>query len=212
MVYMKGRARVARAVFPPPEQVAEVKAVACELPSELGVPISRFSRLNRDVLSVPGLHTVLLLEGTNDIGGGSNAPPAPASQVIDAMKLIIRRVHEHNVPIVGATILPMCNPPGSSREQVRTTVNNWIRSSGAFDAVLDFDAVLRDPANPTQIIPDLRHDCYHPNAAGDALLGLSIPLWVLGVPAGDHSPLRIGQHVAVSRAKHHRRHRVRAAR
>ena len=169
-------------------------------------------RLDRDVLSVPGLHTVLLLEGTNDIGGGSNAPPAPADQVIDAMKLIIDRVHAQHVPIVGATILPMCNAPGSSREQVRTTVNQWIRTSGAFDAVLDFDAVLRDPSDPTQIIPDLRHDCYHPNAAGDALLGSFIPLWALGVPVAGHPPLRIGDHVLVTGAKHTRRHRVRQTR
>jgi lysophospholipase L1-like esterase len=102
------------------------------------------------VLSVPDLRRVLLLEGTNDIGGGSNAPPAPANQVIDAIKLIIRRVHARNVAIVGATILPMCSAAGSSREQVRTAVNNWIRTSGAFDAVLDFGAVLRDPTNPTR--------------------------------------------------------------
>ncbi|MBV8942887.1 MAG: hypothetical protein JO240_14255 [Solirubrobacterales bacterium] len=139
-------------------------------------------RLDRDVLSVPGLHTVLLLEGTNDIGGGTNASPAPADRVIDAMKLIIRRVHEHHARIVGATILPMCNPRGSSKEKVRTTVNDWIRHSGAFDAVLDFDAVLRDPTEPAEIIPDLRHDCYHPNAAGDALLGESIPLSVFSAP------------------------------
>lgn len=81
------------------------------------------------MLSVPDLRRVLLLEGTNDIGGGSNAPPAPANQVIHAIKLIIRRVHARNVAIVGATILPMCNAAGSSREQVRTAVNNWIRTS-----------------------------------------------------------------------------------
>jgi lysophospholipase L1-like esterase len=161
-------------------------------------------RLNRDVLSVPGVRTVLLLEGTNDIGGGGNAPPAPAQQVIDAMKGIIARVHARHLPIVGATILPMCNPPDSSREQVRTTVNTWIRTSGAFDAVLDFDAVLRNPANPTEIVPDLRHDCYHPNAAGDEVLGSFIPLWVVGVPVGSHPALRIGQHVLISRSAHQR--------
>jgi hypothetical protein len=91
----------------------------------------------------------------------------------------------------------MCNLPGSSKEGVRRTVNHWIRTSGVFDAVLDFDAVLANPANPTEIVPDLRHDCYHPNAAGDAVLGSFIPLWVLGVPVGQHAPLRIGQHVLV---------------
>jgi len=133
-------------------------------------------RLERDVLSVPGIRAVLLLEGTNDIGGGDNAAPAPAAQVIDAMRAIAARVHARQLRIIGATILPMCNAADSSREQARLEVNRWISTSGAFDAVLDFDAVLRDPADPTQMIADLRTDCYHPNAAGDALLGRSIEL------------------------------------
>src|SRR5919202_734016 len=82
-------------------------------------------RLDRDVLSVPGLRTVLLLEGTNDIGGGDNAPPASATQVIDAMRTIAARVHARHARIVGATILPMCNPAGSAKEQTRLTVNQW---------------------------------------------------------------------------------------
>lgn len=133
-------------------------------------------RLDRDVFSVPGLRTVFLLEGTNDLGGGDNAPPAPAAQVIDAMKLIAARVKARGVRIVGATVLPMCNAAGSDRERNRLAVNDWIRSGGAFDAVVDFDAVLRDPADPTVMIEDLRADCYHPNAAGDQLLGRAIPL------------------------------------
>jgi lysophospholipase L1-like esterase len=135
-------------------------------------------RLDRDVLSVPGLRAVMLLEGTNDIGGGANAPPAPAAQVIAAMTGIAARVHARGVPIVAATILPMCNPAGSAREVTRLAVNEWIRTSGVFDAVVDFDAVLRDPADPTQIVPALRNDCYHPNAAGHTLLGNAIPLRV----------------------------------
>jgi lysophospholipase L1-like esterase len=133
-------------------------------------------RLDRDVLSVPGLRTVILLEGTNDLGGGDHAPPASAGQVIEAMRGIAARVHARGVRIVGATIVPMCNPPGSAKEQNRLAVNAWIRTSGVFDAVLDFDAVLRDPADPTVMIEDLRNDCYHPNAAGDQLLGQYIPL------------------------------------
>jgi lysophospholipase L1-like esterase len=133
-------------------------------------------RLDRDVLSVPGVRTVLLLEGTNDLGGGENAPPAPAAQVIEAMKGIAARLHAARLRVVGATVLPMCNPAGSAKEQARLAVNEWIRTSGTFDAVLDFDAVLRDPADPTQMVADLRADCYHPNAAGDLRLGLSIPL------------------------------------
>jgi lysophospholipase L1-like esterase len=133
-------------------------------------------RLDRDVLSVPGVRTVLLLEGTNDIGGGTNAPSAPAAQVIAAMAAIAARVHARHLRMVGATILPMCNAAGSDKEATRLAVNHWITTSGTFDAVLDFDAVLRDPADPTQMINDLRTDCYHPNAAGDALLGRYIPI------------------------------------
>lgn len=136
-------------------------------------------RLDRDVLSVPGLRTVLLLEATNDLGGGTNAPPAPAAQVIDAMRTIIARLHARHVRVVSATVLPMCNPADSTKEAARLAVNQWIRTSGTPDAVLDFDAVLRNPANPTEMTPDLRADCYHPNAAGDVLIGQSIPLQLL---------------------------------
>ncbi|AGT83700.1 GDSL-type esterase/lipase family protein [Amycolatopsis mediterranei] len=135
-------------------------------------------RLDRDVLSLPGVRYVLLLEGTNDLGGGDNAPPAPAAQVIDAMRTIAGRVHAAGHRIVGATILPMCNAAGSAKEQARLAVDAWIRTSGTFDAVLDFDAVLRDPADPTVIRADWRTDCYHPNAAGDRILGDSIDLKV----------------------------------
>ncbi|WP_206793706.1 GDSL-type esterase/lipase family protein [Amycolatopsis sp. MtRt-6] len=135
-------------------------------------------RLDRDVLSLPGVRYVLLLEGTNDLGGGDNAAPAPAAQVIDAMRTIARRVHATGRRIVGATVLPMCNAAGGPKEQARLAVNEWIRTSGTFDAVLDFDAVLRDPADPTVIRADWRFDCYHPNAAGDRVLGDSIDLKV----------------------------------
>jgi lysophospholipase L1-like esterase len=136
-------------------------------------------RLDRDALSVPGARTVLLLEGTNDLGGGTNAPPAPAAQVIDAMRTIAAQAHAHHTRIIAATILPMCNPVDSSKEAARLAVNTWIRTSHTFDAVLDFDIVLRDPADPTQMISDLRTDCYHPNAAGDTSLGEHIPLDVI---------------------------------
>ncbi|MGC9668788.1 GDSL-type esterase/lipase family protein [Planosporangium sp. 12N6] len=140
-------------------------------------------RLDRDVLSVPGVRYVFLLEGTNDIGGGDYAPSAPPDQVIEAMREVAARVHRAGKKMVGATILPMCNAAGSAKEQTRLTVNRWIRTSRTFDAVVDFDAVLRDPADPTVIRQQWRADCYHPNAAGDRVLGDSIPLTVFGLPA-----------------------------
>jgi len=144
-------------------------------------------RLQRDVLSVPGVSAVFLLEGTNDIGGGTNAASASASQVINAMTRIVSRAHDKHLPVIGATILPMCERAGSAQEKTRLAVNQWLRSSGTFDAVVDFDAVLRNPSNPTEMIPDLRHDCYHPNAAGDTLLTQAIPLWLFGVPVSGHT-------------------------
>jgi lysophospholipase L1-like esterase len=138
-------------------------------------------RLTRDVLSLPAVRYVILLEGTNDIGGGANAPSAPASQVIAAMSAIAARVHAADVKIIGATVLPMCSAAGSAKEQTRLAVNSWIRTSGTFDAVLDFDAVLRDPGNPTVIFAPWDHDCYHPNAAGDQVLGNSINLSAFGL-------------------------------
>ena len=136
-------------------------------------------RLDRDVLAVPGVRTVFLLEGTNDLGGSADVPPAGADQVIAAMTGIARRLHARGLRVVAATVLPMCNAAGSDKEKARLAVNRWIRSTPAFDAVVDFDAVLRDPADPTVMIADLQHDCYHPNAAGDALLGAAIPLRAL---------------------------------
>jgi lysophospholipase L1-like esterase len=133
-------------------------------------------RLDRDVLAVPGVRTVFLLEGTNDLGGGDGVPPADADQVIDAMTGIAQRLHARGLRVVAATVLPMCNPAGGTKEEARLAVNRWIRTTDAFDAVVDFDAVLRDPADPTVMIADLQHDCYHPNAAGDALLGAAVPL------------------------------------
>jgi lysophospholipase L1-like esterase len=136
-------------------------------------------RLDRDVLSIPGVRTVFLLEGTNDLGGGDNAPPADADQVISAMTGIAKRLHARGLRVVAATVLPMCNAAGSDKEQARLKVNRWIRTTGVFDATVDFDAVIRDPADPTVMIADLKNDCYHPNAAGDAVLGAAIPLAAL---------------------------------
>ena len=100
-----------------------------------------------------------------------------------AMRGIAARVHAAGKKIVGATVLPMCNAAGSAKEQTRLAVNAWIRASGTFDAVLDFDAVLHDPADPTVINPPWDHDCYHPDAAGDKVLGDSIDLSVFGLHA-----------------------------
>ena len=138
-------------------------------------------RLEHDVLSVPGVTDVLLLEGTNDLGGDGAYPPSPASQVIGGMKEIVQRVHARGLRIVGATVLPMCNAAGSAKEQNRLTVNAFIRSSGIFDGVIDWDAVMKDPADPTVIRAEWRHDCYHPNAIGDRKMADAVDLRLFGI-------------------------------
>jgi len=124
---------------------------------------------------------VLLLEGTNDLGGDGAWPPSPASQVIAGMTEIVDRVHARGLRIVGATVLPMCNPAGSDKENNRLAVNDFIRTSGIFDGVIDWDAVMKDPADPTVIRAAWRHDCYHPNAIGDRMMANAVDLGLFGL-------------------------------
>ncbi len=138
-------------------------------------------RLEHDVLSVPGVTDVLLLEGTNDLGGDGAYPPSSASQVIDGIKEIVQRVHARGLRIIGATVLPMCNPAGSEKEQNRLAVNAFIRTSRIFDGVIDWDAVMKDPADPTVIRAAWRHDCYHPNAIGDRKMADAVDLRLFGI-------------------------------
>ena len=133
-------------------------------------------RLQRDVLSVPGVTDVLLLEGTNDLGGGDAAPASSAGQVIAGIREIVDRVHARKLRIIGATVLPMCNPADSDKEANRQRVNAFIRNSGIFDGVIDWDAAMRDPADPTVIRAEWKNDCYHPNAAGDRVMARAIDL------------------------------------
>lgn len=138
-------------------------------------------RLEYDVFDLAGARHVILLEGTNDLGGGEFAPPAPASQVIDAMREIVQRAHARGLKVVGATLMPMCNPAGSAKETNRLAVNEFVRTGGLFDGVVDFDAAVRDPDDPTRFRDVYHSDCYHPNAAGHAALADAIDLGLFGL-------------------------------
>ena len=144
--------------------------------------VSALARFDRDALAVPGVTHIVLLEGINDIGfpgaklgGGYLADPedvrAP-EELIDAYRQLISRAHAHGVKLIGATISPFegVDVPGyysESKEAVRQTVNKWIRTSGSFDGVIDFDAVLRDPEHPSRLLPRFAsEDHLHPNDAG----------------------------------------------
>ncbi|MEV6604143.1 SGNH/GDSL hydrolase family protein [Kutzneria sp. NPDC051319] len=137
-------------------------------------------RLDRDVLSQPGLRTVIMLEGINDLR--STTPPATAAQIIAGYRQIIARVHARGARILGATITPV---EGSARydanmEQQRQAVNTWIRTSHAFDGVVDFAATLADPADQLRLLPAYDSgDHLHPDNAGYQAMGNAVDLKLL---------------------------------
>lgn len=147
---------------------------ACLGPAGLG-------RYQRDILEQAGVRWVIVLEGVNDIGGakGTAASDSVAQGLIAAYQRMVEQAHGRGLRIYGATILPFGGNGYSSpeHEAARTTVNQWIRTGGVFDAVIDFDAALRDPADPARLRPDLdTGDHLHPNALGYRLMGEAIPL------------------------------------
>ena len=145
-------------------------------------------RIDRDVLAQSGVKHAMIFEGVNDIG---TADPTVANQtetgdrVIQFYKQIITRVHTFGIPMFGSTITPFGCPNVTLqpyalpiREQTRNRVNQWIRTSGWFDAVIDFDAVVRDPSNHTQLAPYYDSgDCLHPNEAGYHEMAAQFPLY-----------------------------------
>jgi lysophospholipase L1-like esterase len=132
------------------------------------------ARFDRDVIAQPGVKWVTILEGINDIGNGAgpNATPAnavTADDLIVALRQMIERAHARSIQVIGCTLLPYMGAGYSSEkgEGIRAAVNQWIRTSGMFDAVIDFDAVIRDPAAPTKMKADYDSgDHLHPNDAG----------------------------------------------
>lgn len=155
------------------------------------VPESQFgpaaiSRFDRDVLSVPGVKTVILMESINDIGhpgsAGLTEQAVSADDIVVAMKQLIDRAHAHGIRMIGATLTPYADTvfPGyfsEDGEAKRKAVNEWIRTGGGFDGVIDFDAVVRDPAKPDHILAEYDFgDHLHPNDAGYRKMGESIDL------------------------------------
>jgi lysophospholipase L1-like esterase len=137
-------------------------------------------RLDRDVLSHSSVTHVVLFMGTNDI-----RREASATQVIDAMKDIIQRVKAKGLKIIGATIIPRHNVAqvgtntgwSPAKTAIRNQVNRWIRTSGQFDGVLDFDRVVLDPNDPDRIYPPFNcGDGIHPSPAGYYQMGKAVDL------------------------------------
>ncbi|MFC0693887.1 SGNH/GDSL hydrolase family protein [Paraburkholderia humisilvae] len=147
------------------------------------------SRFRRDVLDWPGVRTVILLIGINDINFASMPPrmgldcDAPHTQVtaaslIDGYQRVIAAAHARGIRVLGATLTPAALPP--QRESIRLAVNQWIRTGRAYDGVVDFDAALRDPAHPSELRRTFDSgDHIHPNDAGYAAMADAIALPVL---------------------------------
>ena len=154
-------------------------------------------RFSRDALDQAGAKVVIVRMGSNDIGFPHTL--APPSESVDAADLIagyrrlIAMAHQHGACIVGTTVPPSENAdiPGYStpaKENIRRQINEWVRHSGEFDAVLDADEVLRDPSHPTRILSAYDSgDHLHPNDAGYYALASALPLETLvALASGPH--------------------------
>lgn len=153
-----------------------------------GIGPNALARFDRDVLAQASVRWVIVLEGVNDLGALARAGDAPPEEhaalverLIAAYQQVIARAHTHGIRAIGATILPYTGsdyyPPGPANEADRLKVNEWIRAAGHFDAVVDFDHVMRDPAQPDRLLP--AYDCgdhLHPSPAGYRAMAEAVPL------------------------------------
>jgi lysophospholipase L1-like esterase len=149
---------------------------------------SAMRRFDRDVLAQPGAEHVIVLLGVNDLGHpGTSAPvteAVTAEEIVNAHRQLIVRAHAAGLEIIGGTILPFKNDTfgfySPENEAKRQAVNHWIRTGGEYDGVVDFDAALRDPADPRQLRATYDSgDHLHPNDAGMAAMAAAIPLNLL---------------------------------
>ncbi|MEV6397729.1 SGNH/GDSL hydrolase family protein [Streptomyces sp. NPDC051907] len=135
------------------------------------------ARFGRDALDQPGASTVVVLEGVNDIGFSETkdqptykpAPVVSAKELIEGHRALIRAAHAKGLRIVGATLLPLKGSDhwGANAAKVSAEVNEWIRTSGEYDAVVDFDKAMADPADADRLNPAYDFgDRLHPNDAG----------------------------------------------
>jgi lysophospholipase L1-like esterase len=154
------------------------------------------ARLDRDVLTQTGVTHLLLTEGINDIGLpvllsviGIPTPEVSAAQIISGHQQIIARAKAAGLTVIGGTLSPSGSValPGYSGEVTegkRQAVNAWIRDSGAYDIVVDFDAALADPADPTIMLAALTADGLHPNSAGYQVMADTVLAAISGILPG----------------------------
>jgi len=139
---------------------------------------SALARFDRDVLTVPNARWLIVLEGINDIGMGAAAPPT-FEQMRAGYRQMIARARAQGIRVYLATLLPYEGARyfHEAGEAVRQEINAWIRSTGEIDGFVDFDAAVRDPANPRRMKTELQSgDWLHPNDAGYKAMGEAVDL------------------------------------
>jgi lysophospholipase L1-like esterase len=156
-----------------------------------GLGPNALARFDVDVIGQPGVRYLIVLEGINDIGllarKGEVAPAqheALVRRIVGAYGQMIARAHTHDIKVIGATIMPFAGSsyyrPGPASERDRQAVNEWIRTPGHFDEVIDFDKIARDPEHPERLLSAF--DCgdhLHPSPAGYAAMAQGVPLSLL---------------------------------
>jgi lysophospholipase L1-like esterase len=145
-----------------------------------GAGVNALARFDRDVLAQSGAKYLMILEGINDIGALHNKPDSvTAADLINGLNQMIIRAHAHGMVVIGCTLTPYHGAGYSTEagEAIRKAVNDWIRTGGAFDGFVDFEAAVRDPQHPDTILPgDDPGDHLHPNDAGYKAMGDAIDL------------------------------------
>ena len=146
---------------------------------------SALNRFDRDVLLQPGVTHVVVLESINDIGMAGDAAAPTVEELIAGHRALIQRARSHGLTIYGGTLTPFEGALyfTEAGEAKRQAVNEWIRNGGEYDAVIDFDAVLRDSADPRRLLPQYHPgDWLHPNDAGYRAMGEAIDLTLFAAP------------------------------
>ncbi|HZU10698.1 MAG TPA: SGNH/GDSL hydrolase family protein [Pseudacidobacterium sp.] len=145
---------------------------------------SALARFDRDVIAQSGVKYLIVLEGINDIGHlkrpeGPEDKPITADDLIFGLSQLVTRAHQHGIKVFGATLTPYVGAGYSTAEgeQIRQAYNQWIRTSGVFDGVIDFDKATQDPAHPDTFLPEYDSgDHLHPKDAGYKAMGDAIDL------------------------------------
>jgi lysophospholipase L1-like esterase len=155
-----------------------------------GAGISALARFDREVLAQPGVTHVFILEGINDLGIGAvfmDGPRPSTEELIAGHRQLIARAHAKGLKIFASTLLPYegTSFPGyftPEGETIREAFNRWLRTSKEYDGIVDFDAVMRDPAQPSKMLQKFDSgDHLHPNDAGYKAMADAVDLALFGV-------------------------------